>query len=295
MSEWLNIEQIITRYMGESYSVQSVSKVAGGSINSSYVLADISGQKYFVKTNKTELHEMFVAETRGLAEIENTQTIGVPKFVGEGKDSRQSFLILEFLELAASSRRSTIDFAEQLARMHRCTKKQYGWYQNNTIGSTQQINTYAAEWVSFWQKHRLGFQLALAESNGYGQRLQIKGDKLLANIPVFFNNHFPGASLLHGDLWSGNYGFTCDGHPVIFDPAVYYGDREADIAMTELFGNFGRDFYASYNNAFPLSADYAVRKVLYNLYHILNHLNLFGAGYLSQAESMIDYLLAEIS
>jgi len=139
----------------------------------------------------------------------------------------------------------------------------------------------------------LGFQLGLAARKGHRGRLQDQGERLLEALPVLLD-HDPAPSLLHGDLWGGNLAFDSDGHPVIFDPAVYYGDREADVAMTELFGGFGWDFYAAYNEAWELDSGYPTRKVLYNLYHILNHLNLFGTGYLGQAQSMMDRLLAEV-
>jgi len=134
----------------------------------------------------------------------------------------------------------------------------------------------------------------LAARNGFTGSLQIKGERLMADMDVFFSTYRPQPSLLHGDLWAGNRAFDTAGQAVIFDPAVYYGDHEADIAMSELFGAFGADFYAAYNEAWPLDGGYAVRKILYNLYHILNHANLFGGAYASQAESMIDRLLAEM-
>jgi fructosamine-3-kinase len=141
---------------------------------------------------------------------------------------------------------------------------------------------------------RLGVQLRIASTRGVGMALLRKGERLRADLPAFFEGYTPAASLLHGDLWSGNYSYCSDGTPVLFDPAVYYGDREADLAMTELFGGFGRDFYDAYNETWPLDPGYAQRKTLYNLYHILNHFNLFGGGYADQAEAMIDRLLAEL-
>jgi fructosamine-3-kinase len=165
---------------------------------------------------------------------------------------------------------------------------------DNTIGSTPQKNTPRQDWVAFWREQRLGYQLQLAARQGHGGALQRQGEQLLEYLPDFFTDHRPQASLLHGDLWSGNYSIDSQGQPVIFDPAVYFGDREADLAMTELFGGFGAEFYAAYNSSWPLEPGYAVRKTLYNLYHILNHLNLFGGGYLSQAQRMIQHLLAEV-
>jgi fructosamine-3-kinase len=177
--------------------------------------------------------------------------------------------------------------------MHRATKQRFGWDRDNTIGSTPQHNAEHADWVTFWSEQRLGFQLDLAARNGYRGRLQKRGDLLRQQLGALLE-HSPVASLLHGDLWGGNIAYAADGQPVIFDPACYYGDREADLAMTELFGGFGGTFRAAYEEAWPLSPGYPVRKQLYNLYHIVNHLNLFGGGYLSQAESMIDRLLAEL-
>jgi fructosamine-3-kinase len=177
--------------------------------------------------------------------------------------------------------------------MHRKAWGQFGWHRDNTIGSTPQTNTPARNWVDFWRRNRLGFQLALAHRNGYGGRLQDRGRRLLERFPTLLD-HAPQSSLLHGDLWGGNMSFDRGGNPVIYDPAVYYGDRETDLAMTELFGGFGGDFYAAYEEAWPLAPGYPTRKLLYNLYHILNHLNLFGSGYLGQAQGMIERLLAEL-
>ncbi|OOY41228.1 hypothetical protein BOV91_12580, partial [Solemya velum gill symbiont] len=166
--------------------------------------------------------------------------------------------------------------------MHRKTADAFGWNLDNTIGSTPQLNDWNKSWINFWREQRLGYQLQLA---GHQGSLQRQGEKLLESFHLLID-HAPQPSLLHGDLWGGNIGYDDSGNPVIFDPALYFGDREADIAMTELFGGFGREFYAAYNAAWPLDAGYPIRKKLYNLYHILNHLNLFGSGYLGQAEGM---------
>jgi len=182
---------------------------------------------------------------------------------------------------------------QRLAQMHRRTADAFGWKRDNTIGSTHQPNAWTAQWPDFWRDHRLGFQLELAARNGYGGRLQALGSRLLSVFDRLID-HDPAPSLLHGDLWGGNIGYDQRGDPVLFDPAVYYGDREADLAMTELFGGFSGDFYAAYNEIWPLDSAYQVRRTLYNLYHILNHLNMFGGGYGGQAMGMMERLLAQV-
>ncbi|HBK66181.1 MAG TPA: hypothetical protein DD000_22500, partial [Cyanobacteria bacterium UBA11166] len=165
--------------------------------------------------------------------------------------------------------------------------QKFGWHRNNTIGSTPQINTWTDNWVEFFIKHRLEYQFQLARGRGGDFPEQ---NKLLAVVPELLN-HQPKASLVHGDLWGGNAAITKLGEPVILDPATYVGDREVDIAMTELFGGFSGAFYRGYNEVLALDKGYQERKTLYNLYHILNHFNLFGGGYESQANRMIREIL----
>jgi protein-ribulosamine 3-kinase len=235
---------------------------------------------------------MFAAEARGLHELRDSHSLRVPEPLCWGADGQSAWLVLEDLALGGSGDPAAL--GRGLAGLHRVTQAQFGWVQDNTIGSTPQINSPEPDWVVFWREHRLRFQLDLAARQGYDGRLRERGERLLGEFPRLFAAYRPVGSLLHGDLWSGNYAYTREGEPVIFDPAVYYGDREADLAMTELFGGFGRAFYAAYCEAYPLDEGYAVRKTLYNLYHVLNHLNLFGGGYLSQAQAMIDRLLSEL-
>ncbi len=237
---------------------------------------------------------MFAAEADGLCELASAKAIRVPIPVCYGKAAGKSWLVTEYIGFGRGEEDSAQLLGRQLATLHRQSSEQFGWFRDNTIGSTPQHNAWSNDWVDFYRDHRLRFQLELAARNGFAGSLQIKGERLMANLDVFFSSYAPIASLLHGDLWGGNRAFDESGQPVIFDPAVYYGDREADIAMTELFSGFGADFYAAYQEAWPLDAGYSVRKSLYNLYHILNHANLFGGGYAVQAESMIDRLLAEI-
>lgn len=184
-------------------------------------------------------------------------------------------------------------FGRQLAALHGRCAAHFGWHMDNTLGETRQINAPPKDWSEFWRAHRLGHQLALAARNGHDGALQKKGARLMARLDEIFADHHPQPSLLHGDLWSGNFAMDGNGAAVVFDPAVYYGDRETDLAMTELFGGFDPEFYRAYHEVHPPDSGYAVRKALYNLYHVLNHLNLFGGDYAAQARRMMDFLLGE--
>lgn len=290
---WQQIETAISEHLGRPYSIKSKSSVGGGCINSAFRIKS-EDQEYFLKLNSADKLEMFVAEAEGLQELANTKAIHVPEPICYGTTNGQAFIVMESLNLGGSKPAVMEIFAEQLASMHQHTKDQFGWHRDNTIGSTHQPNQWHSNWIEFWREQRLGFQLKLASRHGASQGLLNKGEMLQSKLDVFFTDYQPQASLLHGDLWSGNYSIMSNGEPVIFDPAVYYGDREADMAMTELFGGFGNDFYSAYNNAWPLDEGYRIRKTIYNLYHIINHFNMFGGSYASQAEGMIDRLLAEV-
>lgn len=299
MPDWSKIEQKISASIGQPFQLKKQAGIAGGDINQAHQIEGIlldenRNARFFIKSNQKNRLDMFEAEAEGLQEIEKAQAIRVPHVVCSGVAANKSYLVLENLELARGAG-GNVDSAkrlgQQLAAMHKTTSSQFGWSRDNTIGSTRQLNKQTDNWIDFWREQRLGFQLELAKQKGCGQSLYSKGQKLLAELEQFFTGYEPEASLLHGDLWSGNYGYLKEGKPVIFDPAVYYGDRETDIAMTELFGGFSGEFYSAYNEAWPLDGGYKQRKTLYNLYHVLNHFNLFGGGYAMQAENMIDQLL----
>jgi fructosamine-3-kinase len=233
---------------------------------------------------------MFIAEAEGLQEMASSGTITVPAPVCYGTTADASFLVLDYIASGHGDTAAYELFGEQLAAMHRHSAPEFGWYRDNTIGSTPQRNTQSGDWLDFYREQRLGFQLELAARNGVGRQLQQQAAILLPELGFFFEAYQPTPALLHGDLWSGNYLVSDAGLPVIFDPAVYYGDREADMAMTELFGGFPAAFYAAYERSWPLDPGYQQRKPLYNLYHILNHFNLFGGGYAGQAVSMLQGL-----
>jgi fructosamine-3-kinase len=290
--DWRAIARTIAEVSGEGFDPRPPDSVGGGCINQALRLVD-GERSWFVKVNTPGKLDMFEAEQAGLEAMHATATLRVPRPLCTGATAGHSFIVMEYIPFGAAGSGGHRRGGEQLAAMHRHTASRFGWERDNTIGSTPQPNAWREAWVDFWREHRLGFQLRLAARNGHGGRLQQLGERLLEGFPVLID-HAPAPSLLHGDLWGGNFGFDAAGEPVVFDPAAYYGDREAELAMTELFGGFSRDFYAAYEAAWPLDAGYGVRRTLYNLYHVLNHLNLFGGGYAGQAESMISRLLAEL-
>ncbi len=292
----MNPEEIsghIKEATGKPFTIVDVKQTGGGCINRTCRLIG-TDCSYFLKLNRKSLLSMFEAEFAGLQEMAHSATVRVPCPIVHGISGEECFLVLEMVEFGRSSQHSDQLLGRQLAQMHRQTKSYFGWERDNTIGSTTQLNNSNQNWVEFWRQQRLGFQLQLAAQNGYSGRLQRNGERLCDELHHFFSDYQPQPALLHGDLWGGNAASDQQGQPVIFDPACYYGDHEADLAMTELFGGFSASFYAAYQEVQRIDAGYASRKTLYNLYHILNHLNLFGGGYLSQAEHMINALLAEI-
>ena len=277
--------------LGENTRIQWVRNLSGGDINRAALISN-GNTNWFLKYHSNAPVGMFAAEARALTEISDQKCIRVPSPIAYSSDGNTAWLVLEYLELTSNGPASLL--GEQLAALHSVTNKQHGWSRDNYIGSTPQHNTACENWAEFWRDYRLKPQLEMAQAADHGDRLLSKGERLLENINQLMDGHQPVASLLHGDLWAGNKAFTTDGQPVIFDPASYYGDRETDIAMTGLFGGFEPDFYSAYRAHSPLPDGYRMRRDLYNLYHMLNHLNLFGGGYLSRCENMIDSLMAQI-
>ncbi len=240
----------------------------------------------FVKTGPVSALDMFEAEVEGLRELALASAIRVPAVIDCGIEGGHAFIALERLHFEPATPAAETLLGEQLAALHRHTEKRHGWHRDNTIGPTPQHNPWTSDWIEFFREHRLRFQLDLAARNGYSGELQALGLELADRLAGLFEDYRPEPSLCHGDLWGGNWG-VADGVPVIFDPAVYYGDRESDIAMTMLFGGFGRAFYKAYERSWPMAERHERRLKLYQLYHVLNHLNLFGPGYLGQAVKLL--------
>ena len=289
MPQWQNLFTVLRDHDINVSDHDMPRPVGGGDISSAWrVRAD--NDNVFLKTGAASAYDMFLAEAEGLRELAAAKAVRVPKVLGCISSGSESILALEWIEFEIARTNEERLLGAQLAKQHRVTAERFGWHRDNTIGLTPQVNTWSDDWVRFLSERRIGFQLELAAENGYTGQFQSIGRQLLDNIGYFFSGYWPEPSLLHGDLWGGNWAAS-GGQPVIFDPAVYYGDRESDIAMTRLFGGFGDAFYEAYEKAWPLSAGHEKRILLYQLYHVLNHLNLFGGSYLSRAQDIMYRLI----
>jgi protein-ribulosamine 3-kinase len=287
------IAREIGAQLGGECAPEPESAVAGGSIHRSYRWR-CGGLPLFVKVADYRGAAGLEAEAVGLLELAGAHAVRIPTVRARGRAGRSAFLALEWIESRPAGRAAEHRLGEQLAAQHRVTAERFGFGDDNLIGRTRQANGWLEDWAEFFRERRLRPQLALAAQSGFAELLEKPGARLLESIDGLLAGHRPQASLLHGDLWSGNWLADEQDRPVIFDPAVYYGDREADLAMTRLFGGFGRAFYDAYQGTAPLPAGHAVRAQLYNLYHVLNHANMFGGGYGRQARASIDRLLAEV-
>ena len=285
------LEHAIASAIGRPFRIEHTDDVSGGCIHRA-VIIEGGGTRFFAKLNERPFEEAFAAEADGLDALSKAG-IRAPAVVAQGVSDDGAFLILEHLELVPGNDAAYRLLGRQLAALHAHHGRRFGWRRDNFIGATPQRNRESGSWVEFWRRERLAPQLALAAENGFRGRMQQLGDTLMAALPQMLADHAPSPALVHGDLWGGNAAFLADGTPVVFDPAAYYGDREVDLAMTELFGGFPGAFYAAYRDASPIAAGYPLRRTLYNLYHVLNHANLFGGGYAAQAERMMERLLAE--
>lgn len=290
------IEFAIRQRIGERFRINSAEPAGTGS--GARMLITGAGERFFVKLASADRLPMFEAEIDGLLALAAAGSLRTPEPIASGRsdDDAHAFLILEQLELhPLRSAEDGARFAEALAALHQTTGPHFGWRRSNFIGLTPQRNGFADNWALFFTEHRLRPQFALARDKGFGGELHKQGERLFARVPALFLDYRPRESLLHGDLWHGNAAMLADGTPTIYDPAVHYGDRESDIAMSELFGGFPGSFYARYRQVWPLDEGYEQRKLLYSLYHVLNHLNLFGRSYLGEALRLATRLNQELS
>uniref|UniRef100_A0ACD5WRH7 Uncharacterized protein n=1 Tax=Avena sativa TaxID=4498 RepID=A0ACD5WRH7_AVESA len=294
IKEWILTE-------GKATKITGTSSIGGGCINAAQHYETDAGS-FFVKNNRRIGPAMFEGEALGLKAMYGTKSIRVPLPYKVGSlPTGGSFIIMEFIQFGRSrgdqvtlsrnpfhtKKKSAL--GRKLAEMHKAAKsdKGYGFYVENTIGSTPQINTWTADWIEFYSKHRLGYQLELISQRFGDSAIYEKGQQLIENIQPLFDGAVIEPCLLHGDLWSGNISSDTNGDPVILDPACYYGHNEAEFGMSWCAG-FGGAFYNSYFEVMPKQPGFEKRRDLYLLYHYLNHYNLFGSGYRSSAMSIID-------
>ena len=297
MNEFNSLEDAIKSACGEQAVIDRSMPVSGGDINEAYLLKLTDGSKLFVKMNRRENMDFFRAESSGLEAIAETKAIKTPHVFGYGSEGDKSFLLMSYLDGKKRNRDFFDTFGHNLAKMHKAKVTGlvedgcFGFYQDNYIGAGFQKNTAKGTWIEFFAECRLRPQFERAG------RYFSKTD--ISNIEYFLEHldkyliEPQHPSLLHGDLWGGNFIVGDDGEAWLIDPAVYVGHAEADIAMTELFGGFDLRFYSAYNEENPLEPGYSDRREIYNLYHLLNHLNLFGGGYLMSVKSVLDRFLKE--
>lgn len=262
--------------------------VGGGCISQAEIIELEDGRRYFLKSNADGPADLFERELEGLRALGEVGAVRVPEVIGSGGfppagDGLPPFLVLEAIESGAPARDYQESFGRQLARLHRESRQErFGFVADNYLGSTPQPNPWKSDWVEFWREARLGFQLDLARRQGRSDAtLDRLGERLLERLPEFIEEPAEPACLLHGDLWGGNAMTDSRGQPVIIDPAAYFGRREAELAMTQLFGGFTAEFYRAYEEVWPLADGHEERLAIYRLYHLLNHLNLFGSSYRS--------------
>ncbi len=297
------VEDILKNIYGSGIAVTGRIPVSGGDINRAYALTLSDGSRLFMKANRKENEDFFRAEAEGLEALRTAGAISVPAVIARGSDDRESFLLLEYIEEGRRSPGASEELGRRLAELHLAdTEKmtadndktnaasyvpggRYGFLHDNYIGAGFQCNEPADSWTEFFIDRRLRPQFERASyywDSGYRKtvdRFLDKAEQYLAEPKQ--------PSLLHGDLWAGNYMIDSCGEPWLIDPAAYVGHAEADLAMTELFGGFDRRFYDAYRETAEIDPGYADRRDLYNLYHLLNHLNLFGGSYLYSVKSIV--------
>lgn len=285
---WQIIASQISEATGTDFSIFDKKPLAGGDINQAFQITD-GYKSYFVKLNDRAKLDMFRCEWNSLEHLYRTQTLQIPQPICCGTTPTISFLVLEYLEFGPADEQDWNMLGRQLAHLHLShNQPMYGWDEDNFLGTCVQPNAWHKKWSTFFAEQRIGWQLKLLEEKGirFGDI-----EEIIGAIKLRLANHHPRAALLHGDLWRGNLAF-CDHVGVLFDPASYFGDRETDIAMSELFGQFPQVFYRGYEAVWPLEEGYTERREIYNLYHLLNHVNHFGEPYVEQAKDCLYHVIA---
>jgi fructosamine-3-kinase len=280
------IEKSLSEKLRYAIQVINYATIGGGCINDTYRLQTSAGAFFIKYNNAAKYPRIFETEAKGLSLLRSTKTLKIPEVVISGEAEGKSFLMLEYIEAGKRKKDFWEDFGKKLATLHRYTSSSFGLDHDNYIGSLPQSNKHHKAWIDFFVEERLQKQIALAKDSGAINNLTIhQFDNLLKRLPEIIPDEKP--SMLHGDLWNGNYMISGDGSASLIDPAVYYGHREMDLAMTRLFGGFDDEFYESYNKTFPLTPGFEERVAIHNLYPLMVHVNLFGGGYMSQVKSIL--------
>ena len=281
---WHFISDEIAKNIEREFICDDIREITSGQTHKAFKITD-GRLRFFVKTNESVQLVNFKAESEGLEHLQKTQLFKIPKVICSGTVSDKAFLVLEFLTLVPGNHDNWYHFGQALANQHQNhTQNMFGWQEDNFVGLSPQANQWHKKWNTFFSEQRIGIMLQLLAEKGH--KLTNNIDQVVESVNHLLVGHNPVASMLHGDLWSGNTGFHKD-KPVLFDPAFYYGDRETDIAMTELFTRLPNEFYQGYQDIWPLNEAYEFRKPIYQLYHVLNHALLFGGSYLDSARSTL--------
>ena len=299
-ANYLSLAEALVSLFGKTIAINRTDRVSGGDINKAYALSLNNGKRIFMKANAKQNAAFFTAEAAGLCAIASTGTIGTPEILCTGTDDGEevgySFLLLKYIESGKPCSDYWEDFSHKLAALHNAdtsgffdagasSSSRFGFFQDNFVGARPQINTPCNSWISFFRDNRLAPQFKAADSYFTAHDHELN-TKLLDHLEKFLLEP-EKPSLLHGDLWSGNAMCGPNGKAMLIDPACYVGHAEADLAMTELFGGFPQVFYEAYRQVRPIQPGYEERRDLYNLYQLLNHLNLFGPSYLSAVQSVV--------
>ncbi|WP_416308359.1 fructosamine kinase family protein [Neptunicella sp. SCSIO 80796] len=280
---WQHICEQISSSLGARFDCDKPTQLKGDSEQQIYLLENPQYQ-FFVKLASKGQHQRFESEVLGLEHLRVASAIYIPQVISCGVVAQKSYLVLEYLPFVKPDEKDWRSFGQQLAKLHQFEPQpMYGWQEDNYIGLSVQPNQWHKKWATFFAEQRIGYQLQLLKEKGH-ELANI--DSIIAKVKELLHNHQPKASLLHGDLWQGNLGFILH-QSCLFDPACYYGDRETDLAMSELFGQLPMPFYQGYNDIWPVDEGYEYRKSIYQLYHILNHALLFGGNYLASAHTLI--------
>jgi len=276
--------------LGLNATIKHITPVTGGDINLTYRLQTTLGN-FFIKINsRHKFSRMFESEEEGLAAIRRTNAIAVPEVILQGATENESYLMLQWIDTGQSSKTSSEQLGQQLARMHRTTSARFGFEADNYMGSLHQSNKRHNNWAKFFIEERLQPMVKMAvDKKELAKSDMHQFDEFYKKLPGLFTEEQP--ALLHGDLWGGNYLISTEGKPYLIDPAVSYGNREFDIAMTTLFGGFDHAFYEAYNQEFPLLPGWQQRLKLWNLYPLLVHVNLFGGVYAKQVRENLSVFI----